>query len=327
MRRKKILLVDDEESIVLGLHRVLYRLNATCDILLAPSGEIAQTILTEMPIDVMVTDVRMPGMSGLDLLTWAATASPATRVIVITAFDATQLEDRALRHGCLKIVQKPFDLSKMRELIETLLEDDGSLGGSLGSLSSADVIQMLCLSQRTTALRVVEGNSVGLMHIVRGEVVHATWNHIVGEQAVYRLLQSTRGLFHTIPLLETAATTVNLGWQQLLIEGMRLADEGGFPDPAGEEASHTALAALDGGAAAFSSALRREQARDRALGEPKEAGTERTAALIDEGFQHLRRKDYARAREVWEIALAQDPDNRMLSLNLKKLGNLEQGTS
>jgi hypothetical protein len=261
-------------------------------------------------------------MSGLDLLTWAATTSPKTRVIIMTAFDAAQVEDRAQRLGCLKVVQKPFELKRMRELIQPLLDDDGSLGGSLGSLSPADVIQMLCLSHRTTALRVVDGPRSGLLHIVRGEIVHAVWENLVGEEAVYRLLRSTRGMFTTIPLLEAGPHTVNGGWQQLLIEGMRRDDEGIGSD------DDDALAGLD----ALGTdpvpppapapepgpwpAVEQRQEPDRGGKSP------RAADLIDEGFRCLRRKEYDRARELWQNALALEPGNRMLELNLRKLDAL-----
>src|SRR5512132_2452767 len=117
-RRPRVLIVDDEDNIVLALHRVLYQDNHRYDVLLARSAEIAQQILLDVPVDVLVTDVHLPEMSGMDLLCWAAIETPTTRVIVMTAFDITGIRDRAHAFGCLRLMRKPFDVHEMRSTIE-----------------------------------------------------------------------------------------------------------------------------------------------------------------------------------------------------------------
>lgn len=337
MKRNKVLIVDDEEPIVLGLFRVLYQDNARFDVLAAKTAEIAQQILSENEIDVMVTDVRLPGMSGLDLLVWASSESSSTRVIVMTAFDTSGLQERALRFGCIKLVQKPFDLHEMRDAILSALEG-GSFAGSLSDLAPADVIQMLCLGQKTTALRVGDGEDFGLVHIERGQIVHAVWNDLVGEQAVYRVLQATKGLFSTLPLPADRPATIQRDWQHLLIEGMRQADEDresvrrpetkpglgpGVGRPKSEKPPTTARSAP---------AVRRseppERRRTTPSGKLSAVKTEHqvrmeVARLIDAGFTALRSQDLVAARKSWEQARELDPQNRMVELNLKKLEKME----
>src|SRR5690348_5970199 len=108
-RRPKVLVDDDDEHIVFALQRVLYCDNDRYDVLLASTAEIAQEILTEVPIDVLVTDVHLPERSGMDLLSWASTSCPRTRVIVMTAFDVNGIKARAHAFGCLRLMRKPFD--------------------------------------------------------------------------------------------------------------------------------------------------------------------------------------------------------------------------
>ena len=93
---------------MLALFDILFEDNGRYDVLLASTAEIAQQILTEIPIDVIVTDVNLPEKSGMELLSWAAQECPDTRVIVMTAFDVTDLsgtEAHAL--GCLRMMHKP----------------------------------------------------------------------------------------------------------------------------------------------------------------------------------------------------------------------------
>lgn len=328
MRRKKVLIVDDEESIVLALLRSLYRDNERYDVMPASTGEIAQRILTENEIDVMVADVRMPGMSGLDLLCWAAAESPKTRVIVMTAFDIEGLREQAFRFGCLQITQKPFDLHEMRALVLDALDHRDSVVGSLSDLSPADVIQMLCLSRKTTALRVVHRGSYGMVHVEHGEIVHATWDDESGETAFYRVLAAGGGMFNTLPLPAGAPRTIEVGWQHLLIEGMRLADEAATrelvapPPRDGKGADPSAARAAKGSPRSridWDAAVQRER---RSPGRETEV-----AHLIDDGFARLRAGEPDEARRLWESALQLDPGNRMIELNLRKLDAMGQADS
>src|ERR1700733_5829957 len=160
-RRPKVLIVDDEDNIVLAVQRVLYQDNHRYDVLLAKSAEIAQEILAESPVDVLVTDVHLPEKSGMDLLSWVSVQAPSTRVIVMTAFDISGIKDRAHAFGCLRLLRKPFDVHEMRAAILRALSLRDSFTGNLSELSTVDVIQMLCIARKSTALRLTEGTSAG----------------------------------------------------------------------------------------------------------------------------------------------------------------------
>jgi len=320
MRRKKLLIVDDEESIVLSLFRELYRDNEHVDVLVARNAEIAQQILTENQIDVLLTDIRLPGMSGLDLVCWTSTESPSTAIYIMTAFEVDALREHAGRFGCLQIVQKPFDLHEMRRrLIGASGHRDG-VGGSLSELSPADVLQMLCLSHKSSALRVVDGADWGMVHIEHGEVIHAVWNDEVGESAFYRVLRATRGMFNTLPLPEGGPRTISSDWRHLLIEGMRLEDEERRGAP-GDLDLDLGLDDRDDAPAAASPGDQWQAAVDRARTGP--ATESEIAHLIDQGFRRLRERDFAGARAVWLEAQTLAPDNRMIELNLRRLDKLQ----
>jgi DNA-binding response OmpR family regulator len=326
MRRRKVLIVDDEEPIVFGLLRVLYQDNDTADVLLASTGEIARQIMVENEIDVMVTDMRLPGMSGLDLLCWASSEGFKTRVIVITAFDIAGIHEMAYRFGCLKILQKPFDAHALREMVRNALERVDTFTGSLTNLSPADVIQMLCLGQKTTTLHVNQEQDFGRVVIEEGEIVHATWNALKGEDAFHEILRATHGMFSTLPFPEDTPRTISREWQHLLIEGMRREDERrvrrdpAAPEPPAEVPVPDSQPADDDFADDPAAAW--DRAATRRFESPRREA--QVAKLTDEGFQRLRRHDVAGARAAWEQACQLDPDNRMLQLNLRRLQKLEK---
>jgi response regulator of citrate/malate metabolism len=225
VRRPKVLVVDDEDNIVLALHRVLYQDNDRYDVLLARSAEIAEQILENNRIDVLVTDVHLPEKSGMDLLSWVAVQAPSTRVIIMTAFDVGGIKDRAHAYGCLRLMRKPFDVHEMRAAILRALTLRDSFTGSLSELSCVDVIQMLCIARKSSALRLSEGESAGVVHIEQGEPVHAVWDDLVGEEAFFRILGVKNGLFCTTPLPPDVERSLRGDWQYLMIEGMRRLDE------------------------------------------------------------------------------------------------------
>lgn len=103
----RILVVDDEESIRDLCARVLTR--AGYVVATAPSGEDAIVRLQEEAFDLMISDIRMPGISGLEVLEHAKTTFPAIRVVLITGFGTPQTLTRARQSGADRILTKPFN--------------------------------------------------------------------------------------------------------------------------------------------------------------------------------------------------------------------------
>lgn len=326
-RRPRVLLVDDEESVVFALYRVLYQDNARYDVLLAKTAEIARDILRDGPIDVLVTDVHLPGRSGMDLLGWAAVKAPSTRAIVMTAYDPSGIKDRAHASGCLRLVQKPFDAGEMREAILDALDPRDSIAGNLGELSIMDVVQMLCIARKSATLRVTAGGSAGAVLIDAGELIHAIWDDLTGEAAFERMIAVKYGAFSSAPLPAGVERTLHGDWQHLLIEGLRKLDEAALaPDAEAREPQRSEVrfspfsipppAQGDDG-------WQLEDTRAHALAAPPSRaaadGRAEVARLIDEGFEALRQGRRDDARRAWEEALGLDPGNRGIELNLRKL--------
>ncbi len=105
-RRPKVLIVDGDKEASLALHRVLYDGNEHFDVLLATSSDVARDIMRDVSVDVLVTDVDLPGASGVDLVCWGAIEFPETLFVVQTNDDVSQLQQRISQLGCMRLLRK-----------------------------------------------------------------------------------------------------------------------------------------------------------------------------------------------------------------------------
>ena len=120
MRQATILVVDDDEGLRETLGVVVRRLGHH-DI---PAGDVtaAEGVLTERQVDLVISDLRMPGGSGLDLLDIIGRVAPDTPVIMLTAYGTVETAVQAMQKGAFDYLQKPFDTAEVELRIERALE-------------------------------------------------------------------------------------------------------------------------------------------------------------------------------------------------------------
>jgi two-component system response regulator PilR (NtrC family) len=115
----KILVVDDEPNITEILEIALRE--DGMDVLKAGSGRDALDILREHDVDIVISDIKMPDLSGVELLGIAKEFSPNTVFIMITAFASTETAIEALQHGAFDYITKPFSMDALRAIVQRAL--------------------------------------------------------------------------------------------------------------------------------------------------------------------------------------------------------------
>jgi DNA-binding NtrC family response regulator len=119
MNNTKILIVDDElimrESLAGWLERDEYKVDT------AASGEEALKKLTQSRFDIMLVDIKMEGMSGLDVLRQVKTDEPDVAVVMITAYGSISTAIEAMKNGADDYLLKPFDPNELGILIEKIV--------------------------------------------------------------------------------------------------------------------------------------------------------------------------------------------------------------
>ncbi|MBI3949081.1 MAG: sigma-54-dependent Fis family transcriptional regulator, partial [Acidobacteria bacterium] len=116
MAIRKILLVDDDSS----LRRVLeFQLHdAGYDVLTASDGRIAFDLFTANEVDLVITDIMMPEIDGVELLRRIKAMSPETSVIVITAYGSIESAVEAMKLGAYDYITKPFEREELLLTVE-----------------------------------------------------------------------------------------------------------------------------------------------------------------------------------------------------------------
>ncbi len=111
MKEFKVLMVDDEEDFVKTLAERMQMRDLDSDVAL--SGEAALQIVEDQIPDVMVLDLKMPGIDGMEVLRRVRKAYPQVQVVILTGHGSEKDEAEARRLGAFAYLQKPVDIEKL----------------------------------------------------------------------------------------------------------------------------------------------------------------------------------------------------------------------
>lgn len=117
----RVLLVDDDTDMLAMLTRLLQR-KCACQVETAVAGDRALAMIEEWRPDVVVTDIKMPGLDGMALLARVKASLPAVSVIVMTGYGNVELAVQALKAGAYDFIEKPFDKERIVHSLERCLE-------------------------------------------------------------------------------------------------------------------------------------------------------------------------------------------------------------
>ena len=118
---KKILVIDDEAIVRVSCERALRP--AGYDVCVVASGKEGLDILEKEPIDLILLDLKMPDMDGIEVLNQVREKWPHIRVIMITGYSTVETAVQALRMGAYNFIEKPFTpdalLNAVRDALDT----------------------------------------------------------------------------------------------------------------------------------------------------------------------------------------------------------------
>lgn len=188
MPRAQVLVVDDKESVLELMASIL---GHAYDVTTTPDPRAAVTLLGERPFDVVLTDVRMPGLSGFDLLAAAARCGADPSVVMMTGFASIPDAVGAMRSGAFDYVAKPVDADEISLAVARAVEGRRAraacpAAGSAGASAADADFHRAIAAARDRASR---DYLVALMHEFHGNVTGAAHRAGVTRESLHRLLK------------------------------------------------------------------------------------------------------------------------------------------
>lgn len=231
-KKNKILILDDDNDwLVLG-REMLSALPSRPEILTANNGKRALSILESEPVRLLICDLKMPRIDGLQVLSIVRRRHPELRTVVLSGLEDEEYRSRAYALGVdlfwIKI-EMQREPKLFIECLESLLgsaERDAEAGfRGIQSKSLMDIIQMECLSRTSTVLRITRGPLVAKLWIQDGDLIDAEVEGARGEVAFQRLLAWKSGTFENLPAEPQRERTILKPVNALLLESAQTLDE------------------------------------------------------------------------------------------------------
>ena len=203
------------------------------------SGTNALQIYKKDSPDLVIADLAVPELNGLDLLQQLKEFNPKAKVILTASTTTKELFARAFRMGALDVLEKPIDIEFLTHKVRELLSrEDRALEGNLKMMSLASIIQINCEERNQAQLILNYQGREGTIYFKGGEMIHAEMEDLSGEEAVFALLAWNEGEFQLKMGADPSFRTIEKPWSGVLLEGMRRIDEstaGWSPDWEDEE--------------------------------------------------------------------------------------------
>ena len=285
-KRHKILLLDDDNDWLTLSREMLAALPSRPEILTANNGKRALSLLESEPVRLLICDLKMPRIDGLQILSIVRRRYPELRTVVLSGLEDEDFRSRAYALG-VDLFWIKMEMQRNSKLfiecLESLLGRDDEPGfRGIQSKSLMDIIQMECLSRSSSVLRITRGPLVAKLWIQDGELIDAEAEGANGEAAFRRILSWKSGTFENLPAEPDHPRNITKPVNALLLESAQDMDEAASAPAtpeAAEDAAHRKsvwkLSLLTREGADFVISIPPE-----GLGEPEALGTQMITPLV-----------------------------------------------
>jgi CheY-like chemotaxis protein len=227
--RHKILVLDDDPELLDTYQQLLASLPSQPEVVTANSGSRAMAMLEDDSFRLLICDLKMPKMDGLQVLSIVRRKFPELRTVVLTSLMDEQYRSRAYALGVDLFWHKPAteqEIKMFLECLESQLGPDADTGfRGVQSKSLMDLIQLECISQSSSVLRITNGPLSGRIWIQDGEVLDSEADELTGEEAFRKILAWKAGSFESLPPEPGRTRTITKSYNALLLETAQAFDE------------------------------------------------------------------------------------------------------
>ncbi|WP_291320694.1 response regulator, partial [Desulfonatronospira sp.] len=122
MSKQRLMIIDDEKDMLQGLSRILPQELEGLEVETYSSALSGLESIKKQPVDVLLLDIRMPEMDGMDVLSWVKEIDPWITVVMITAYGSIETAVEAIKKGAYDFITKPFEIPDLVRVLNKALE-------------------------------------------------------------------------------------------------------------------------------------------------------------------------------------------------------------
>ncbi len=226
-----VILLEDCPVTGLLIERSIFQSIPSCRLIWARSIEDAKRRVTGIPVELFVVDIGLPDGCGLDFLVEMSESHPSARAMVMTASPLPEYQVNSAALGVLHFIQKPVQPTELIAQLRVALDAepagrvDEDFSATLRNVTPMDVLQFKCLAGDSTVIEFRSRTHSGVIHLERGEIVHAQTGDLKGIKALNQIISWKRGKVTELPVPPGAERTIHCSWQTLLMDAAQCLDE------------------------------------------------------------------------------------------------------
>jgi len=221
-QKKRVMIVDDDRVIIRIITNGL-REHPELEVVAAQDGKEAIDRLNNEEIDLIVTDLYMPVVNGLQLLSYISKNYPGIPAMVLTGHGSTELEARVKAIGDFQYYEKPMDVNVLSEIIIKALYSPPA--GQIHGISTASFLQLIDIEEKVCTLKIRSGEKFGRLYFNKGELMAAETGKLKGEQAAFDIISWENSMIEIENVCKKNRREINKSLMHILMEGARLRDE------------------------------------------------------------------------------------------------------
>jgi DNA-binding response OmpR family regulator len=224
-----ILVLEPAESLVASILSALREAAPAAVVEVARNLKEAHRIVLSDRPDLFVLDMDAAHDLGQDFLIDLRTSHAEARAIVLTSVHLAWQREQAAGIGAIHFLEKPFPHSDFVDLVHALLRprvESEKFQGTLSDLHLSDIIQLKCMSGATSTLEITgPAGENARLYFDNGQVCHAVSPGYKGVEAFNEIVSWKSGKISEVAGAKTAAYTIDVDWQFLLMDAVRRIDE------------------------------------------------------------------------------------------------------
>lgn len=223
--KNKILLVDDEKVFLRSLKKGLEHLENIFTTDICFSVIEAENLIAENNYSLIITDIRMPYKTGIDLLIYLKGLRFKGGIKVMSAHKTEENIQKINGLGIIDVISKPFDLEWFQGMIVEFFEKEDAADITFESIELISVLQVINIDNKSVVIQIDNNGERGLIYFKNGEIINAEFGDFTGEEALLVIMNSNVGNILVKKIKKKVKVRINIPFTKLIMNIMKTIDE------------------------------------------------------------------------------------------------------